>query len=368
MSTHPTNSYMVTNRAEPTSDLGQAPMTGAERADLWWYLSHNANDDDYRHFAKQSAAPAATPPAAFEEAISQQLQAQSKPSLTVFIHGLDCFWANAVKYTGLLGQHLAQAGYEGLVIGLSWPSNGVDDVFHYSDGYPPTVPASSWTVRGNILQSVDSFSSLMSWIAGLVADFQQQGRSLAVNIVSHSEGNFMLMEGAARLGAGAVNQVVMLAADINDGAFETPPAGLVGQAAAIANSAQRVTIYSSTNDPVLQDSIHYYTKCLPWPPVGTGAFHNPSYPQRLGLSGPNYPASQQANAIGVDCSAVVNDQTVLRLPAGVVPPNTSLHVVYFYIPQVLQDIAQTLLGQPAGEIAQRYANAPAGSYTMLALV
>ena len=362
MTTTTTNSYMVTNRTDPTSGT-QSPLSGSA---LWWYLSPNPKDQNPDNFVNQSTSPSSTPPATFSDAITAQLQAMSRPSLTVFVHGLDCLWVpsavtktNAVMYTGLLGQNLANAGYGGLVIGFSWPSNGPLDALQYADGYPPTVPASGWDARGNILRSVDSFAALFRWIAQLAAGFSQSGSSLEVNLVCHSEGNFMLMcaATAGALSAGAINQVVMLAADINDAAFQVPATGLTGQAAAIATCAQLVTIYSSTNDPILADSIEYYTK-----------FHNPSYPGRLGLSGPSYPANQQSNAVGVDCSAVVNGTYVDQLPTSIWPPNTSLHVAYFYIPQVLQDITQTLLGTAPADVSNRSANPPAnppvGSYTM----
>jgi|CXWL01.1.fsa_nt_gi hypothetical protein len=108
-STSTTNSFMITNRAKPTSDFGQEPLPGA---DLWWYLSPNPNDEDYRRFEPQSST-GPTAPQSFSDAIIAQLRAQESPSLTIFIHGLDCFWVSAVKYTGVLGANLAQAGYEG---------------------------------------------------------------------------------------------------------------------------------------------------------------------------------------------------------------------------------------------------------------
>jgi esterase/lipase superfamily enzyme len=79
----------------------------------------------------------------------------------------------------------------------------------------------------------------MDWVNGLVTLMQQSGSTLAVNVVCHSEGNFMMMKGAQALCDAFLGQVIMLAADINDGAFQVLASGLIGQAAAIGGNARR---------------------------------------------------------------------------------------------------------------------------------
>ena len=342
-------SYMITNRKDPASILElQTPLPGSG---LWWYLSTaGPNDMDDRDYASRSGVPETTAPASFATPLVEELQAQSPPSLTVFIHGLDADWANAVKFTGLLGQNLAAQGYRGLVVGFSWPSMGVIDGLLYSNGYPPT--ATPGTVRGNICASVGSFASFVAWtqsLASLVSGLQ-------INVVCHSEGNFMLMTGMGGMASGSasLNQVIMLAADVNDGAFLTPTSGQAGQAGRVAALSTFVTVYASSNDDTLALCQGVYSP-----------LHNPSFGGRLGLGGPNYDAGpQQSNVIGLDCSAVVNTTYVSQLPAGVVPPGSQLHVAYFYIPQVLADMAQTLANTPAGSVANRSKTANANAYVM----
>lgn len=366
----PTNSYMITSRAEPTSLLGQDPLSGNE---LWWYESTSPNDTDYEHFNANSRSATTAPPTSFTADIQAQLGAQTKPSLTIFIHGLDCFWKDAVLYTGQLGANLAQAGYEGLVIGFSWPSNGPDDLVHYATGYPPQ--AKQGTVRGNILLSVGSFGSLMSWLRELASAVS----GLGVNFVCHSEGNYMLMCGlqaqtVSPTGAPLISQTLMIAADINDGAFLTPATGLVGQAANVALLSSRVTVYYSSNDPILGFSEGAFGAGITIPVLGTigGPFHNPSFGGRLGLGGPSYnQGPQQPAMVSVDASPVVNETNVASLDFGELqdPPASTLtgvglHTSYLYIPQVLADFVATLSGQAASTIPHRSATSTSGNYAM----
>ena len=99
-----------------------------------------------------------------------------------------------------------------------------------------------------------------------------------------------------------------------------------------------MTIYYSSGDDV-----------LPWSKDFLALYHDPSYGDRLGLEGPSSDANLLPRTCGVDCSAVVSDAVVAQIPQ--VPPGTSAHSAYFYIPQVLQDWAQTLQGtSPAGVV------------------
>lgn len=139
-----------------------------------------------------------------------------------------------------------------------------------------------------------------------------------------------------------MNQVLLLAADINVGALQTrdfnPPWS--GQLAAINPYAVAATAYWSSHDDALPSAEG-------WPD-----YHNPLYPNRLGLHGP---FSYQSGALipiayGLDCSLVVNQAVMNKTH---VPPSVSVHSSYFYIPQVLQDMAQTLNGVPPAKVANR---------------
>ncbi len=333
----PACSYIITNRKHPPTTLfPQTPLPGDE---LWWYRSTSeVNDQNDKNFSSVSDTASAKAPSEYSSTITAQLQTQTQPSLTVFVHGLDCDWKSAVKYTGVLGANLASAGYEGLVIGFSWPSMGLRDLVDYSNDYPPRAKAG--TARGNIAASVASFGSFVAWLQTLKTAIA----GLIVNIVCHSEGNFMLMTGLAGDAGRLAAHTIMIAADINDGAFITPAVGLAGQAANIAAFSGQVTVYYSTNDPILAFSIGVYGGNVEVP--GSGFYHNPAFGGRLGLMGPAYDqGAQQPNLTGVDCSGVINDQYVGSLPVQNPPDiGTGLHMAYLYVPVVLADIVQALTG------------------------
>lgn len=355
-------SYMITNRRYPTAIIDpQSPLDGNT---LWWYVAtaepNDPDDQDYQSLTSDAQASA---PPKFIQAVVTELQNQGSatPHLTLFIHGLNTTWSNAVRDTATLGANLAgMAGYGGLVIGFSWPSMGELDLVEYADAFPQ--PVSTGTARGNIMSSLDSFGSLIAFTQQLAA----QVPGLQLNVVCHSEGNYLLMNGLAAHGGAGLTETVMLAADINNGAFQTPAAGLVGSAAAIAAQSTHVTVYYSSNDNTLALSEGAFSAELSFPlSMDTGAYHNPAFFGRLGLAGPSYDQGPQAaHLASVDCSAVVNQVYVGQLPPDVYPAGTVLHSAYLYIPQVIQDIAATLNGTAPGAVAHRTPLLNAGQYFM----
>jgi esterase/lipase superfamily enzyme len=143
-----------------------------------------------------------------------------------------------------------------------------------------------------------------------------------------------------------LSQVLLAAADINNGALQLPGSlADTGQGLPISNLSNRVTIYYSKDDDVLPYSQSFLKD-----------YHNPSYPDRLGLEGPySYSTGAlPANTWGVDCSKVISDLVIRNIPQ--VPPGISSHSAYFYIPQVLMDWAATLTRTAEDAITNRVLN------------
>jgi len=137
--------------------------------------------------------------------------------------------------------------------------------------------------------------------------------------------------------------VLLAAADINNGALQqSGPLADTGQGLPISNLSNRATIYYSKDDDVLPSS-QFLLK----------DYHNPSYPDRLGLEGPySYnTGALPANTWGVDCSKVISDSVIRSIPQ--VPLGTSSHSAYFYIPQVLMDWAAAFTGTAQESVANR---------------
>jgi len=302
------NSYMITNRATPGTTTFQdiKPLSGANASSLWWYMSPNPNDPTVANYSPQSSNPTTGPPPSFQTDLIAQLKALPKPQLALYIHGLGNTWSDAVNETGLLGQYLANAEFPGLVIGFSWPSyNEGDSAGAYASEYAFPPPGTSGTIRDNIGGSYESFGNLMSFLENMMAAVP----GLTVSILCHSEGNYMLMTGLYGRTCVMVQQVILMAADTNNTALQTPVSSLVGQGSGITTNAQRVTVYYSANDPTLASSVLSFGSLLP--------FHNPEYGGRLGINGPSFNYGPQApNVVGVDCSLVVSEQNIKNLEIG----------------------------------------------------
>jgi esterase/lipase superfamily enzyme len=341
------NSYILTTRNRPaaTSKSQTFPLPNGA---LWWYTAPEQYDPEVTAYTAVGSQPSASPPQAFLALLESDLKiaiANGFPQLTVVIHGLANLFATSVGELASTGAGLQQyAQYYGLVISFDWPSYDKIESFlplNYAPlpyRFPPST--TSGTIRGNINGSVQAFGTLIGML-----DQLRQKFGVAVNIICHSEGNYMMMLGMqAQLAARqpVLNQVLLVAANINNGALlpssNSPPD--TGQGAPLAALSDQVTVYYSPHDDV-----------LPWSKDFLKIFHNPSYHDRLGLEGPSSYANLLPRTCGVDCAAVVSDAVIKQIPQ--VPPGTSAHSSYFYIPQVLQDWAQTLHGTAPANLINR---------------
>jgi Alpha/beta hydrolase of unknown function (DUF900) len=351
-----TNSYLLSNRAFPREQSRNCIYPSAPGT-LFFFMApgqYNSNANAYR--ANPNAATLVIPPA-FAAALEKDLKVASAngcPQLTLYVHGLGNYFTDTCNELGTYGTNLLKQGYKGLVIGFDWPSYGVgDSYFHYGSlpySFPPTN--TSGTIRDNINGSIDSFVRLLSYLAYLC-----KKNNAKLNFICHSEGNYMLMLGMYQLAFPTpfINQSLLLAADINTGALQvksySPPWS--GQLSTLGPYATGTTVYWSSQDDVLPSSDGWTT------------YHNPSFSKRLGLHGPasfnvNSDKGDQlmSNTYSLDCSLVVN-RTVMNKNG--VPPSVTVHSGYFYIPQVLQDMAQTLTDvAPSRVVNRKSAGAPDG--------
>lgn len=351
------NSYMITNRNQPaaTSFWKIVPLSGNQVASLWWYMANGAYNQTPADYIQQASNPSQTPPSNFQNAIVAQLKAQTTPRLVAYIHGLGDLWNNAIISSALFASNLATlptfgGGYTGLLVGFSWPSyNEIESDAAYGTSWPSEKTSGS--IRDNINGSVQSFGSLISWLQNMRIAVP----GLTVSIMCHSEGNYMAMLGMAALSSVSIDQVILLAADINNAALQLPDGGYAGNGAKIATLSKRVTVYHSASDNAVAASEGAYGGLAP---LGKD-LHNPRYNGRLGLSGPSFnDGAQQPKMVGLDCSAVAQ-YTNPNLPNGII-----VHSSYRYIPQILADITQTLQNASAGSVTNRTPTKNPNSYYM----
>jgi hypothetical protein len=354
-------SFMISNRMPTLIANATYPIPNGK---MDWFLSTaQANDPVADNYQKQGSS-SVTAPDSFRQAIYAALRSQANPQLTVFIHGLGNLFPSAIWGTSSLGANLVEfAQYPGLVIGFDWPSYDeiLSGVYYASNGNPYYFPpvATSGTIRDNINGSRSAFANLLAFFD----DLRSSIRGLTISVVCHSEGNYMALLGLLGNTTQYFEHVLMLAADINDGALQMPDSQdkLVGQGNGIVQSGKDVTVYFSGNDDVLPISLYTYEY----------TYHNPQFGNRLGSAGPSYNAGQQpANVYSVDCSGPINVSNFRYLQSkGVIPIDTgggalSMHTSYLFIPQVLRDMAAVLTGTAPGSITNRRATTNQGAYFM----
>jgi len=317
------SSYMVTNRARPFAET-RSNVVPAPPGQLSFFTAAGAYQADQVKFRYRT-----TSAQSFITRLRNDLGLQVAPrkSLAIYIHGLAYLFDSALTSTAAFGCTLAQpqqgfsTGYTGLVIGFSWPSYGPVESARFYASSPPNPP--SGTIRDNILGSRESFVSLMQMLAdGL------QGIPVDISLLTHSEGNYMLMVGMTALAAAnpsfKVQHCLMMAPDISAVSLQTAQQGQ-----AIADICQDVAVYYSGTDPDMTVSNYEFVQ-----------FHVKDFPTRLGQIGPYYysnPTPLNANVTGLDGSKVTVD-----VPGGI----PAVHSSYRSLPPIVLDLTQTMLGIP----------------------
>jgi len=317
------SSYMITNRATPFART-RASIVPLPPGELTFFTAAGAYQASQVHARYQP-----TSAQSFIASLRSDLNAQptARKSLAIYIHGLGNLLNDALATTATFGCALAQpqqgfsTGYTGLVIGFSWPSYGSAESAVFYASNPPNPP--SGTIRDNILGSVDSFVSMVQQLVdGL------QGIAVDISLLTHSEGNYMLMQGMAALAVTSpalrVQHCLMMAADISAVSLQSAQQGQ-----AIADVCQDVAAYYSGTDGDMTVSNYQYAQ-----------FHAKDFPTRLGQIGPYYyanPTPLNANVTGLDCSKVTVD-----VPGGII----AVHGSYLSRPPIVLDLTQTMLGIP----------------------
>jgi esterase/lipase superfamily enzyme len=346
------HSYMVTNRANPTNEQGCKSIYPLPSGKNYWFTAPQANDStpsDYNPIGAASASMPASFQRSLEQDIAAAVVAKGVPQVTLLIHGLAYQFSEACGSLGTVGQNLAtMASFNGLLVGFSWPSYDTYNSINYYGlpytTFPPPPQNTSGTIRGNINGSTSSLLSFLNQLVPLCTSNHAK-----LNIICHSEGNYMLMLAmnvlAHNLGQwphltkGFIDQTMIVAADINHAALQVAN-GTAGQFAPLGNYSKGITIYWSGADSLLPCGETWTT------------YHNPDYPWRLGLHGPktNESGTFLSQAIGLDCTAVVNNAN------GNTPFTVSVHESYFYIPQVLTDMAAIFTDTAPGSVPNRRAS------------
>jgi esterase/lipase superfamily enzyme len=308
--------WMISNRDREGDGFG------SERAALSFWVSEGGDLDDFSvwievdhdKFRDELIAAADNFPSLPHEANEQQKH------VTFLVHGYNVCWQDAAKrYQQLCNNLYSGDNGLGICVSFDWPSLG--SVL----GYLPD--------RAHARACADDLAivltELYSWllVKQRVAFTDQANACKAkISLISHSMGNYVTQKAMASawsranqpLSSSLVNQLIMVAADVDNDLFEaTASDGSDGNA--VSNLCYRVTSLYSGRDAALG--------------VSAGLKHFGT--RRLGRSGlANEPPTGKDNVWDVDCSSFF-------------PPTLEgmrIHSAYFDQAEVVKLMGKVLTG------------------------
>jgi len=281
--------WMITNRNLESEGLGSG------FASLTYWKSAADPNDLVNFSAWQSMSQAA-----FQAALVQAADAFPHPLVTpsedqkhvnIFVHGFDTTWSSAVQRYGKIVSNLfSEPNSMGECVLFTWPSKG--SVAEY-------LPD-----RSEARQSADDFAEVLSdlydWMAKKqqdAANDPQQACKATTSLIAHSMGNYVL-ENAMNvvwtrknrpLLMSLLNQIIMVAADVDNDIFRSGDAVTHGDGEGIANLSYRTTALYTGRDSVLGMS------------AGLKHFGK----RRLGRSGLDRTCPVPDNVWDIDCSTLL---------------------------------------------------------------
>jgi esterase/lipase superfamily enzyme len=313
--------WMITNRNVAGTALG-----GNRAAKVTYWLSDGAGPLDT--LASWGGRPVSQ--AEFKKQVLAAAQAfpvlpasahEGQKHVTLFVHGYNNSWADAVNRYRQVSQSLFEGdGGLGICILFTWPSKG--------------SPAEYLADRGEAVQSAAD-------LAGVLSDLYDFLSAIAVkavaqpadacraktSMIAHSMGNYVLQKAAQvawtrknqPLLMSLLNQLVMVAADVDNDLFKSGETVDKSDGDALANLTYRITALYSGLDQVLG--------------LSTGLKHFGK--RRLGRSGLDRTVREPDNVWDIDCTPFFQADQVAGF---------DVHGAYFDEPQTIDLLRQVLRG------------------------
>lgn len=293
--------WLISNRAKEKDGFGSA-----QGAVTFW-TSDKEPLDDFKNWTQIRKSPFTKMLIAAADAfpLLKPAEHERQSHLTLFVHGYNNTWQDAAKrYQKLCADLFNGPDGLGICVAFDWPSLG--SVL----GYEPDRSHAA-ACAGDL---ADLLSELYDWLLekqeAAVAD-EKKACKAKVSLIAHSMGNYLLQKAASTawtrknrpLLASLMNQLIMVAADVDNDLFE-PQTDNSMDGNALANLSYRITSLFSGRDAVLAAS--------------AGLKHFGA--RRLGRSGlAARPPTDQDNVWDVDCSGF--------FPRSV--PGEDIHSAYF---------------------------------------
>jgi esterase/lipase superfamily enzyme len=315
---------MVSNREPGQSKLGRdrVPERGKPRLEeLNYWSSTGAKLTELRSWTKLTLREFKR--ALIEAAdgfplIEDPARHEEQKHLTIFIHGYNNDWDEAVEmYRKVHARLFSGPESLGICVLFSWPSDG-----QYLGYFPDRLDA-----RSTAPDLAAILNELYDWmLVKQVEGVAQPAKACRakLSVIAHSMGNYVLQKAMQytwsrknqSLLVSLVNQLLMVAADVDNDLFKGGEATDKSDGDAIANLTYRVTAAYTGRDPVLG--------------LSAGLKHFGK--RRLGRSGLDQTQPVSDNVWDVDCTHLI-------------PKNANnVHSAYFDAPKAIGLMRQVLRG------------------------
>jgi esterase/lipase superfamily enzyme len=307
--------WMISNRNVTKAGLG------ADRSSLSYWVSENDGLDDFAKWGKVGGGTFIKSLAAVADAFpvaTSLADQEDQKHVTLFVHGFNNDWKDAVRrYESLCGKLFASNGGLGYCVLFTWPSDGM------TLGYLPD--------RADARSSGEDLADVLSDLFDWLLDKQEAGAAdpakackAKTSLIAHSMGNYVLQNAIQvcwtrknqPLLLSLINQLVMVAADVDNDLFKSGEQVDKGDGDAIANLCYRITVLYSGLDSVL----------------GLSAGMKHFGKRRLGRSGLDRTCPVPDNVWDVDCSPLI------------APDTKNVHSIYFEKPKIIDLMREVLRG------------------------
>lgn len=242
--------------------------------------------------------------------------------ITLFIHGYNNSWEDAALHYRSICDSL-YSGHQSLghCILFTWPSDGM-----FTNYLPDRMDARK--AAPDLAEVLCEFYDWLMIMQKTGAEDPQKGCWAKTSIIAHSMGNYVLQKAMQiawtrknqPLLVSLINQLVMVAADVDNDLFAGLQADDGADGIAMKNLIYRITALYSGRDPVL----------------GMSAGFKHFGARRLGRSGLEAHSFAPPNVWDVDCSKLFSER------------QTNIHSAYFEEPRTIELMRGILTGLDRG--------------------
>jgi len=319
--------WMISDRNLPAKGQMTPSNFGDQRGDLTFWISDTGPATDPSKWNNLSRAAFQTRLIATAASFpSLDLATQSNESqrhVAFFVHGYNSRWLDeAARYQGICDAFFSGPDSLGECIMYDWPSLG--SVL----GYLPDREHA----RDCANDLADVLSALYEYMRSqqmAASEDPSQACKAKISVIAHSMGNYLLQKAMAvvwtrknqPLLMSLINQLLMVAADVDNDLFKSGEVVQQTDGDAVANLTYRITALYSGKDPVLG--------------LSAGLKHFGK--RRLGRSGIDHDFSVPDNVWDVDCSRFFTSETVKNFPLDV-------HSAYFEVEDAIKLVREVLRG------------------------